>query len=48
MQKFVIVARKKLRINKKIKYVKDKKYCREHSRYTGEYGDVAHSICNLK
>ena len=48
MQKFVIVARKKLRINIKIKDVKDKKYRREHSRYKGKYEDVAHSICYLK
>ena len=34
----------------KNKHLEDKKYCkvRNHCHYTGEYRDVAHSICNLK
>ena len=32
------------------KYLKDKKYrrIRDHYHYTGEYGNTAHSICNLE
>ena len=43
---FVIFVKKKIKDN----YTKDKKFCkvRNHCHYTGAYGGVAHSICNLK
>ena len=45
MQKSIIFVKKF-----ENKYLKDKKYCkfRDHCHYTGQYGDAAHSVCNLK
>ena len=46
MQKYVIFVKKNL----KKKYVKDKKHSkvRDQCYYTGEYGNAAHIMCNLK
>ena len=45
MKKYVIFLQKFEK-----KYLKDKKYrkIRDHSHYTGEYKEAAHSVCNLK
>ena len=44
MQKSVIFVKKNL----KKKYMKDKKYRRDHCHYAVECRSAAHSICNLK
>ena len=46
-QKSVILVKKR---EFESKYTKDKKNIKvwDHCHYTGEYGDAAHNICNLK
>ena len=46
MQKFIIFAKKKLKIN----ILKDKEYCkvRDHCSYTGKYRGTVHSLCDSK
>ena len=46
-QKSVILVKKR---DFESKYTKDKKNIKvwDHCHYTGEYGDAAHNICNLK
>ena len=46
MQKSVIPVKKNLKRN--IWKIKEYHKVRDHCHYTGECGDVVHSICNLK